>query len=49
MKSVFRLVFPEEEDVWFEQKAIDDDERTPEGWTGKLDDIPAPEWNEDDE
>lgn len=44
MKSVFRLVSPEEEeDIWFEQKAIDDDEQTPEGWTDNLDDLNIPE------
>lgn len=44
MKSVFRLVSPEEEeDISFEQKAIDDDEQTPEGWTDNLDNLNIPE------
>lgn len=43
MKSVFRSVDLDEKDVLFEQKAIDDDEETPEGWTDNLDDLNMPE------
>lgn len=43
MKSVFRSVDLDEKDVLFEQKAIDDDEETPEGWTDNLDNLNMPE------
>lgn len=43
MKSVFRSVDLDEKDVLFEQKAIDDDEEIPEGWTDNLDDLNTPE------
>lgn len=43
MKSVFRSVDLDEKDVLFEQKAIDDDEGTPEGWTDNLDNLNMPE------
>ncbi|MCO8298458.1 hypothetical protein [Tetragenococcus halophilus] len=39
MKSVFRSVDLDEKDVLFEQKAIDDDEETPEGWTEDFEDL----------
>lgn len=43
MKSVFRSVDLDEKDVLFEQKAIDDDEETPEGWADNLDNLNMPE------
>lgn len=43
MKSVFRSIDLDEKDVLFEQKAIDDDEETPEGWTDNLDNLNMPE------
>lgn len=43
MKSVFRSVDLDEKDVLFEQKAIDDDEQTPEGWTEDFEDLDLPE------
>ncbi|MCO8292663.1 hypothetical protein [Tetragenococcus halophilus] len=49
MKSIFKRIFPEEIDCLFEQKAIDDDEQTPEGWVDNIEDLDLPSGDNSDE
>ncbi|MDN6641149.1 MAG: hypothetical protein L0L10_10255 [Tetragenococcus sp.] len=49
LKSIFKPLEKPNKPTYFQQKIIEDTEEIPEGWTEKLDDIPVPDWNEDDE
>ncbi|GMQ73506.1 hypothetical protein [Tetragenococcus halophilus] len=48
MISIFKPLENPDESSYFQQKFIDDNELIPEGWTDNLEDIPTPDWKEEE-
>lgn len=47
-KAIYKQLDNPEDPIYMIQQFINDNEKAPEGWTENLEDIPKPEWEENE-